>query len=592
MKSVAVQPVSGAARAEVSSLLARYPTLLPVLAICGLCAAMLLPFIDKPFHMDDPMFLWTARQIQKDPLNFYGFDVDWQNYAVPMHVEMKNPPLSAYYIALVTAIFGWGERPLHIAYLLINMATAVGTFFVARRFTKHAFLAAVLAMISPVFLVTATSVMSDMPAQLFWVWSIFAWVYAVDEDKPWLLPVAGLLVAAGALTKYPNMNVIPLLGAFAVMNRKRLSWQIGSLIVPVAILIAYQLYTKHLYGHGLMTEAAGFAREHWASSPKEFLGRVMICLAFVGGCMLSGMLFLPLVLSRRALIVVVLLAIVIGVSSIFIIDPGRIYDDEQHMRILYVIQIGLMAAGGAGLLWLVIENLRHARDRDTIFLALWVGGTFCFTLFINWAINGRTILPMAAGLAIVIARALERHPVRGERRLLMTIPVLVSGAMGVAVANADVAHAVAVRNGVKEVAATLPANHGTVWFMGHWGFQWYMEKIGASPFDGKMSVCRVDDWIVMSLNNYALFQMPKNAVETADAFSMPVDSWLSTSNGETGAGFYYAGNTLLPFIVSPGTPETFILYHVVDSFAQPRDHLPSTQEPATRWARPMHELKS
>jgi 4-amino-4-deoxy-L-arabinose transferase-like glycosyltransferase len=590
MSSVSVQ----SNEAKTHTLLARYPTLLPVLALCALCAAMLLPFLDKPFHMDDPMFLWTARQIQQHPLDFYGFNVNWQNFTVPMHVEMKNPPLAAYYIALVTRIFGWHERTLHIAFLFISMATAAGTFLVARRFTKHAFLAAVLAMISPVFLVTATSVMSDMPAQLFWVWSIVAWIAAVEDDKPWMLPVAGLLVAAGALTKYPNMNVIPLLAAFAVMNRKRLGWQIASLVLPVVLLIAYQFWTKHLYGHGLLTDAAGFAREHWISSPKEFIARVMVCLAFVGGCMASGTIFLPLVLSRRALIGVLLVAVLISVTSIFIIDPGRIYDDDDNksMRVAYVIQIGLMAAGGIGLLWLTIDSLLRSRDRKTIFLALWIGGTFFFTLFINWAINGRTILPMAPALAIVIARTLERHPVRAHQRLLTTIPLLVAGALGIAVTNADFSHAVAVKNGVDQVASTVPFGPGKVWFMGHWGYQWYMEKLGATAFDGKTAACKADDWIVMSLNNYGLFQMPKNKVEHVDDFSMATDPWISTSNGVAGSGFYYAGNTLLPFIISPAPPETFIVYHVVDSFAQPKNYLPSTKEPATRSARPMHDLKS
>ncbi|HTL29452.1 MAG TPA: glycosyltransferase family 39 protein [Tepidisphaeraceae bacterium] len=589
MAGSAVQIGQDSKTPALGALVARYPTLAPIVGICVICAALLLPFIDKPFHMDDSMFLWTAQQIQKHPLDFYGFDVNWQNYVTPMHVEMKNPPLAAYYIALVTAVFGWGEKTLHVAFLLINMATAVGTFFVARRFTKHAFLAAVLAIISPVFLVTATSVMSDMPAQLFWVWSIFAWIYAVDEDKPWLLPIAGLLLAAGALTKYPNMNVIPLLAAFAAMNRRRLGWQIASLVLPVVILVAYQFYTKHLYGHGLMTDAVGYARGHWISSPNEFIARVMICLAFVGGCMLSGAIFLPLLLSRRALAIILAFAALVAIAAIFVIDPNRIYDDEKNMRVGYVVQLGLMAAGGIGLLWLVIDSLRRSRDRDTIFLALWVGGTFCFALFVNWAINGRTILPMAAGLAIVVARALERNPVRAHQRLLIAIPILISGAIGVAVANADYAHAVAVRAGVAQIASTVPSGPGKLWFMGHWGFQWYMEKLGGTVFDGKTSACKKDDWIVMSLNNYGLFQMPRNKVEHVDDFAMATDPWISTSNGVAGSGFYFAGNTLLPFIVSPAPPETFIVYHVVDSFAQPRDYLPKANEPATRSARPLNE---
>ncbi len=551
-------------------MLERFPTLLPVLALCVLCAALLLPFIDKPFHMDDPMFLWTAQQIHKQPLNFYGFDVNWQNYATPMHVEMKNPPLDAYYIALVTTLFGWSERTLHLAFLLISTATTLGTFFLARRFTSNAFVAAVLALISPVFLVTATSVMSDMPAQMLWVWSIVVWLYAIDRDKPWLLPIAGLLVAAGAMTKYPNMNVIPLLAAFVVMHRKHLAWQIGSLLIPVMVLAAYQFYTKHLYGHGLLTDAAGFAQQHWIGSPKEFLARLMICLAFVGGCVLSCAIFLPLILSRRSLIIGAVLAIVIALTAIGCIDHRRIYDeDDGHMRVGYLIQLALMAVGGIGLLGLVVRNLRQSFDRDTIFLALWAGGTFFFTLFVNWAINGRTILPIVPALAIFVARALQQNSSRPNQRLLTAIPLVIGAAIGVAVTNADYTQALAVKSGVDQIAATVPVGQGKLLFMGHWGYQWYMEKIGATVFDGHRTAVKAGDWIVMSLNNYGLFAMPRGKVETFDDFAIATDPWISTSNGVAGSGFYFAGNTLLPFIVSPAPPETFVIYHVIDAFAQP-----------------------
>ena len=56
------------------------------------CAGSLLPFIDKAFHIDDPLFLWTARQIQNRPLDFYRFNVNWYWSEMPMASVTKNPP--------------------------------------------------------------------------------------------------------------------------------------------------------------------------------------------------------------------------------------------------------------------------------------------------------------------------------------------------------------------------------------------------------------------------------------------------------------------------------------------------------------------
>ncbi|MFO0949239.1 MAG: hypothetical protein U1D30_25560 [Planctomycetota bacterium] len=89
----------------------------PWLLLIAITTSLLVPFLGKAYHVDDPLFLWTARQIQTHPLDFYGFTITWDQRAVPMHVEMQNPPLFAYYLAAVTALVGWSELAIHVALL-------------------------------------------------------------------------------------------------------------------------------------------------------------------------------------------------------------------------------------------------------------------------------------------------------------------------------------------------------------------------------------------------------------------------------------------------------------------------------------------
>ena len=60
----------------------------------------LLPFIGKPFHLDDPLFLRAAAQIQQHPADFYGFTMNWLGTPLPMVKDFDNPPLTCYYLAL------------------------------------------------------------------------------------------------------------------------------------------------------------------------------------------------------------------------------------------------------------------------------------------------------------------------------------------------------------------------------------------------------------------------------------------------------------------------------------------------------------
>ena len=104
--------------------------------------AALGPFLAKSFNIDDPLFLWTARQIQAHPANPYGFDLNWYGYESPMWEVTKNPPLACYFLAAAAAILGWGEMALHFAFLLPAVAAILGTFRLARRLCQRPLLAA------------------------------------------------------------------------------------------------------------------------------------------------------------------------------------------------------------------------------------------------------------------------------------------------------------------------------------------------------------------------------------------------------------------------------------------------------------------
>src|SRR5438270_5558613 len=65
--------------------------------------AALAPFLNKAFHIDDPLFLWMAQQIAKHPLDPYGFEVNW--------VSLRNRCQSSCKIRLCVAITSRRWRP-------------------------------------------------------------------------------------------------------------------------------------------------------------------------------------------------------------------------------------------------------------------------------------------------------------------------------------------------------------------------------------------------------------------------------------------------------------------------------------------------
>src|SRR5262245_8035559 len=137
---------------------------------------VLLPFVGKAFHIDDPLFVWAGRHIAEHPLDPYGFNANWSLSEQPFFEITKNQPLSVYYLAFAGSIFGWSEVALHLAFLLPAIAVVLGTHALAGRLTSRPTLAALAVLLSPVFLVSATSVMCDVTMLALWVWAVVLWI--------------------------------------------------------------------------------------------------------------------------------------------------------------------------------------------------------------------------------------------------------------------------------------------------------------------------------------------------------------------------------------------------------------------------------
>ena len=313
-------------------------------SVCLLTAvtlACLVPFLGKAFHIDDPLFIWTARHIQSHPADFYGFNVNWSYEQAPMSLEMINPPLACYYMAAVGMVLGWSERALHFGFLVPALALALGTFCVARRFCSHPFAAALATIATPVFLLSSTSLMCDTMMAALWVWAVFFWMEGIDPEDPRRLLLSATLIAACALTKYFGVCLIPLLAAYSVLQRRRAGCCLIYFVWPVLILAAYEWMTARLYGHGLLWGAVDYATTH--TGPGGHFSKVIETLAFSGGCLFLALAALPLLWGGKGMVAATagaaaaggLVAAMKHVGFFSVVEGG-------HVKWLYLLQIRVM----------------------------------------------------------------------------------------------------------------------------------------------------------------------------------------------------------------------------------------------------------
>jgi 4-amino-4-deoxy-L-arabinose transferase-like glycosyltransferase len=524
--------------------------------LVALTLIVLAPFAGKAFHVDDPLFLAAARQIVLNPLDPYGFPVNWYGDEMPMWEVTKNPPLGAYVIAASGKLFGFTEVPLHLVFLLPAVGVVVGTFLLAKRLGRNPFLAALLVLVAPVFLVSSTGVMCDVTMLALWLFALCLWIDGDERDDPWRLLASAGLVSAAVLTKYFAMSLIPLLAAFALLRRNRPWRRLAYLAIPVAVLVAYQVWTRGLYGRGLLLDAAEFATGQGRKGQGFRSAQGLVGLAFTGGCLLPAVLYAPRLFSLKALGAGLLAGALAGCAlALGALDRGGV-SLPPGWSLYGGIQFGFFVAGGLFVLALAVVEIRERRDLEAILLGVWLAGTFLFASFVNWSVNGRSILPMAPAAAILVAGRLGsggRRSTPGAAALLL--PAAVAAAISLAVVSADYRLAAAGRDAAKAVARSSVGRTGSLWFFGHWGFQHYMEAIGGKPVDAATSRLLPGDAVAVPSNNTNNRSVPEEWIASRESIDLGGPRWVATMQPALGAGFYASEFGPLPYSFGNPPPE-------------------------------------
>jgi 4-amino-4-deoxy-L-arabinose transferase-like glycosyltransferase len=526
--------------------------------LSALVLLIFLPFLNKAFHIDDPVYVWVARHIQGHPFDFYGFPVNWYGINDSMSVINKNPPLFSYYLAGAGGLFGWSEIVMHMAALLPVIMLALGTYQLAGLMKVKPFPAALLTVCTPVFVLSGTAVMVDMAMTAFYVWAVYFWIRGLEkEGYNLLLAIAALLVAASGLTKYFGLSLLPLLSVYAIWQRTPVRRWLPFLVIPLGIFALYQWWTNQLYGAGLITDAANYAITTRKISLGTFKDAVLIGLSFTGGGILTPLVFAPMLLNRRGWAVSIGSLVLIAGMLLAVGSVGKHNTSESW---LLFAQLAVFIVTGGGLLVLAAVELWREREAKTALMSCWVFGTFIFASLVNWSITGRNILPMAPAAGILIARTLERrgqihdHYLRNSRFALTLVLTLT---MALLVSYADYRYANEVRSLAQQVGRVPSYTGGRLLFQGHWGFQYYLEKEGAIPIDFVRTTFQAGDIVVTPSFNVKVYSTNNQYFEIVQDLYLRPLSWLSTHNYFIGAGFYTSKIGPLPYAFGVIRPEPY-----------------------------------
>lgn len=534
-------------------------------ALALLTLAVLLPFLAAAVSIDAPVFLAVAKQILAHPADPYGFEMIWDPTSPHVAVFNRNPPLLSYYLALWIGLFGEREVLLHAALLPFPLIAVLAFYGIARRLAAldpaipglpaPGFVAAALFLATPAFMLLATTLMLDVPMLAAWLCAVYAMLRARDEPGVGWPIAAGVAVAVAGFTKYVGIAAAPLLAAGLVALPPRLAgdshgrrgrsmaalWMIG---VPVTLWVAWAIYTQRLYGFPHV--AGGFALASGRSfAPDAFWNHALSLPIYYG----AGLLF-PLFIWLRGFrhandgVAIAVCALIVGTFAAYWVLPHG----EPARRSPLGTGAALLAVfcfASAVTVWgRALRGLRPRSDPEDAFLGLWAFGVLVFSLLVNWHVNAADALLAAPPLILLVLRNRALCP--GKRSLVATVMAMLLFTL--LLTTSDVAQRAVYRDVAERIRVEIGDQPGRRWFVGHWGFQYYLAREGFEPIvppqyarlHGR-SELEAGDWIVSARNVSQLdVSQTLSHVQVRGVWHWSVPGWLPlrATHADSGGGFY------------------------------------------------------
>ncbi|HCT30819.1 MAG TPA: hypothetical protein DIW31_08800, partial [Bacteroidales bacterium] len=478
-----------------------------------------------------------------------------------------NPPIVSYYIALAAYLFGWSEVSLHLAFLVPACGVVIGTWLLAKDFCSRPFFASLSVICTPVFLVSATTLMCDVLMLAFWIFAVIFWRRGIKTDNMMQIAYASVLIVLAILTKFSAVCLIPLLLAYSLLEKRKISFWILFLFFPIVVLGIYEWVTYSFYGTGHLTYIHSFTESAKQIRQYKYVSGITTGISFVGGCILFPVFYI-FVFHKKFKIIIGFAIVVL--LLIWLMSFGALVDypiaDADGVNWSFAVQLSVFVFSGACFFYFVLKSFIQKRDSDSFLIFLWVVGVFTFSTVINWSVNGRSILPIVPVAGIFVIRHFEQLEsdlfVANFTRLY--VPLILTLLIGLTVSFADYKWALVSRNAAIRLSSDYRKNPGNLWYEGHWGFQYYMSTFGrGKPLDYEKPLLIKGDLIIVPSFNSNTKPIFKSTACYMQELCFDVPGPISTMNMKYGAGFYADLAGPLPFAFGPPMLEKYYVYKMI-----------------------------
>ena len=539
-------------------------SLIALLVVWSVVQAFFLP---TAFRIDEPNIIAIARQTATEPLDPYGFTINWNGTEESAFTTLANPPLVPAWLALWARVFGWSETSLHLAMLPFSLIALIAFGSIARdlKIASPVIAAAALAC-SPAFFLSAQVVMPDIAMVALLGSSVALTLRYLATNSASIFALAALCAALTPLMKYNGVVLTVVLAGFCVVAPQRRR-QLGLLtLASLAGVGVWSLANIAIYGEPQFTASS---RLQGGAAVSALTGALIALGLGVLPFALAFRTRMPAAAGRIWKLALPVIAIALALLAAFTLEYP-------------VIPSILFAAGGtiaihflASSIWNAVDDWRSGRGIEAV-LVIWIIATFALQFQLLFTAV-RYLLPLAIPVILLGLRSLSPSPggrgSRGEGPLAtqtgtsaslwgtLAINALFVLALGIGDARTANLYRAFID---REVAPLVDDATGTLHFDGHWGLQHYAEELGGIAVDRRNPPKLAPEDILIGARN----AFPAGGRSVRNEVVIHADPrWpLRTIDCDGAANFH--GNAIggcrffpvyLPFAFGSGPVETFMI---------------------------------
>ena len=457
-----------------------------------LVTVVLVPFLGKAFTMDDTVFLFEALHALTDPLHPTAFEMTWVHAPERVSKIVPTGPVMAW-LLVPSVLAGGSEWVAHAVQLVMLWVAIVATVSLALRLGLTAVWAGasgVMLVAMPAVLGMAGTAMPDVPAMALGIAGIERLAAWRDERRVGQGIAAALLLGFAPLTR---LHLIALFGVAALLLIRDPFTPAGWKKTPVKrwvplaaaplIMVLLMIIT-----HDSAPDSGNIAQAAIRYSAVKRMSSNIV--AFSIHWVLAMAFALPWVALRWRPILRrywVVLGSTLGAAALLHLAHGS---DAPYWA------APLAGLGAAVLVDVLVDGIRR-RDGVQLALGLWLFLPLPTAIYIH--LPAKFLVATAPAASILAARAMAEQPRVGKAVLAVTVALGMG--LGVAILRADSAFSGLARTTSNTLIAPLVAQGHHVWYVGHWGFQWYAEKAGARYFTITPPHPAIGDLVVSSVNS-------------------------------------------------------------------------------------------